>query len=571
MNGVHRNVPWILALLQEKKLISQENLHQADRLATEKGQSLVQLLPELGYISEEEIAKLLSSELKLRYVNLTKIKIPPDAVRMIPESLARQHNLIPILKIQDAITVAMADPLDVRTLERIEHICKCRVQPVVSTPSQIKACLEKTYGMYNTIEKLGSSLGRDVEEQLKVSKAENEQSQSEIDENGPVLQIVRLLLLQAIKQGASDIHIEPTETELRVRYRVDGMLQIATTMAKKIHPAVVSSLKIMAQMNITETRLPQDGRIRFETNGKILDLRVSSLPTMDGEKIVIRILDRDSIKLSLTDLGLNEEELTRFKRTVNKPHGIVLISGPTGSGKTTTLYAVLRSISTAEKNISTLEDPIEYRLDMINQSQVNSNIGFTFAKGLRTLMRQDPDVIMVGEIRDPETAQIAVQAALTGHLVLSTIHTNDAPGAITRLIDMDIEPFLVASALEGVIAQRLIRKLCPFCKRPYEPSLEILERCGLSHSQESVHKFYEAVGCRECNRLGYKGRMGIYEILVPSDKLPSLIVANKPTAVLAEVARKAGMKTLMQNGVSKVLAGKTSIEEVFRVTMVAED
>jgi len=568
MDGVRRNDAWILGLLQRKKLVSEGNLGTAKQTALENGQTLLQTISELGYISEEEIAKLLSEELKLKYVDLTKLKIPADAVRMIPESLARQNTCIPILKIHDALTVAMTDPTDVKTIEKIEHICRCRALPVVSTFSQITACFERTYGVSNTIAELGDSIDSDASK-IEVKGNDEELAGAEIDENGPILQIVRLLLLQAIRQGASDIHIEPTETELRVRYRVDGMLQIATTLSKKIHPAVVSSLKIMAQMNITETRLPQDGRIHFESDGKKLDLRVSSLPTMDGEKIVLRILDRDSIKLSLASLGWSEGELIRFSKIINKPHGIVLISGPTGSGKTTTLYAVLGNISSAEKNISTLEDPIEYRLDMINQSQIKPSIGFTFAAGLRTLMRQDPDVIMVGEIRDPETAQIAVQAALTGHLVLSTIHTNDAPGAITRLIDMDIEPFLVASALEGVAAQRLVRKLCPHCKRAYKPSDEMLQRWGLSIPTEPVSTFYKAVGCRQCNRIGYKGRTGIFEILIPSDELRSLTVVNKPTAVLAQTARKDGMKTLLQNGVEKVIAGITTIEEVLRVTMVS--
>ena len=569
MVGVGRNVAWILGLLAEKKLISEEKLEQVQKHAEERGLSPIEMLPELGYISEDEIAKLQSSELNLKFINLENHKIPPDTVRMIPESLACRHIIIPILKVQDTLTVAMANPLDVATIEKIEHLCKCHVQPVVSTPSQIKACFARTYGVYNTIEQLGSTLGDHQEITQVASQYEVKPVDPSNEENGPVQQIVRLLLQQAIKQGASDIHLEPTETELRIRFRIDGMLQIATTMDRKLQAAIVSSLKIMAQMNITETRLPQDGRIHFNVDGKNLDMRVSSLPTMDGEKIVIRILDRDSININLSDLGMGKDELTRFSKITNKPYGIALISGPTGSGKTTTLYAVLREISSVEKNITTLEDPIEYRLDMINQAQVKPKIGLSFAQGLRTLLRQDPDVIMVGEIRDSETAKIAVQAALTGHLVLSTIHTNSAPGAITRLTDMGIEPFLVASALEGVVAQRLVRKLCPKCKRPYRPSSEMLDRCGLSKLEGTESVLYEAIGCRDCNRRGYAGRTGLFEVLVPSDELRSKIVANESTSQFAGVAQDGGMKTLLQDGVNKVLAGETTVEEVLRVTMEA--
>ena len=516
----------------------------------------------LGLASEEQIARALAKTLNIKYVDLNNVKIPPDAVRSLSESVCKKNDLIPILKVRDKIVVAMADPLNVKAIEQVEFLSQCQVEVVVSTPSQIQQALDRFYGVLDTIQELEKTV--DLEEVLSPSEIEDlaAQHNTEVDE-GPVSRIVQLLITQAHRQGASDIHLEPSESEFRIRVRVDGLLQKTASLDKRLKNAIISSIKIMANMDITETRIPQDGRIHVVVDNQPLDLRVSTLPTIDGEKVVMRILDKRSILLELEDLGFSHYDLERLKKIIAKPNGIVLVSGPTGSGKTTTLYAILQRIASVTHNITTLEDPIEYRLDNINQSQINVKAGLTFAKGLRAILRQDPDVIMVGEIRDRETAEIAIQAALTGHLVFSTIHTNDAPSSVTRLIDMGIEPFLVASALEGVLAQRLVRKLCPFCKKPTTPSEKILLWFGKPEKRDVT--FFEPVGCRECNRSGYKGRLGLYELLVPTESMRSKIISYDPDLSLKQEAVKAGMRSLLEDGYEKVARGLTSVEEVMRV------
>jgi len=521
----------------------------------------------LDIADEAQIARALAKTLNLKYVDLKRVKIPPDAIHTLSESVCRKNELIPILKVRDKIVVAMVDPLNVKAIEQVEFLSRCQVEVVVATPTQINQAIDRFYGVLNTIQELEKSV--DVEEVVSQSEIEELASQNVEVEEGPVTRIIQLLITQAHRQGASDIHIEPSEKDLGIRVRVDGLLQKTASLDKRLKNAVISSIKIMANMDITETRVPQDGRIHIVVDNQPLDLRVSTLPTIDGEKVVMRILDKKSILLELEDLGFSDYDLERLKKVIAKPNGIVLVSGPTGSGKTTTLYAILQRIATETRNITTLEDPIEYRLDKINQSQINTKAGLTFAKGLRAILRQDPDVIMVGEIRDHETAEIAIQAALTGHLVFSTIHTNDAPSSVARLIDMGVEPFLVASALEGVLAQRLVRKLCHYCRKPFTPSEEILTWFDKPDAKDLT--FFEPVGCRECNRSGYKGRLGVFELLVPTESFRSRIISYDPDVSLRDEAIKAGMRTLLQDGFEKVANGLTSVEEIMRVAKREEN
>lgn len=511
-------------------------------------------------VHEELVAEALARALNIRYVDLSMIKIPPDALRTISEEFCEKHTLIPILKISNKLVIAMLDPLDVKTIEQIEFMSHCQVEVVTSTESEIRRAIDQFYGVESTIKTLSESIKLDAYPGAQIDK---EKQNPEFDHSGPVAKLVNLLITQALQQGASDVHLEPSEHQFQVRFRVDGMLQKAAVFEKSFANACVSSIKIMANMDITERRIPQDGRIHTIIEGRPIDLRVSTLPTLDGEKAVMRILDKTNILLELEQLGFSEYDLKRLKNIIAKPNGIVLVSGPTGSGKTTTLYAILQKIATVNQNITTLEDPIEYRLDKINQSQINVKAGMNFAKGLRAILRQDPDVVMVGEIRDQETAEIAIQAALTGHLVFSTIHTNDAPSSITRLVEMGIEPFLIASSLEGVLAQRLVRKLCPYCKTPYKPNEKILHWFGLE-AKEDV-RFYKPTGCRECKRSGYKGRMGLYELLVPNEEFKNKIMSSNADASLKEEAQQAGMHLLMEDGLEKVKQGLTSVEEVMRV------
>jgi len=511
-------------------------------------------------VHQQLIAKALARALNIRYVDLSMIKIPPDALLVVPEEFCDKHTLIPILRIGTKLVVAMLDPLDVKTIEQIEFLSQCQVEVVTSTESEIRNAIDKFYGVKSTIKTLSESIQFD---QVIGGETDKNKQNTKIDQSGPVAKLVNLLITQALQQGASDVHLEPSEHQFQVRYRVDGMLQKAAVFEKSFANACVSSIKIMANMDITERRIPQDGRIHTVIEGRPIDLRVSTLPTLDGEKAVMRILDKTNILLDLEQLGFSVYDLERLKKIIKKPNGIVLVSGPTGSGKTTTLYAILQKIATINQNITTLEDPIEYRLDKINQSQINVKAGMNFAKGLRAILRQDPDVVMVGEIRDRETAEIAIQAALTGHLVFSTIHTNDAPSSITRLVEMGIEPFLVSSSLEGVLAQRLVRKLCPFCRKPYHPDEKIYTWFGIDPNENI--EFFKPTGCRECKRTGYKGRMGLYELLVPNEKFKSKIVSGSSDAVLKAEAQKAGMHLLMEDGLEKVKKGLTSVEEVMRV------
>jgi len=549
--------------LVDQGLITEEQLKKALKYQQKAGKLLGRSLIELGFIGEEELIKALSEQLGVQYVSLKNYRIDPEVVKLVPEELARNYRLIPLFAIDKTLTVAMANPLDVVAIDALSRATGMKVEPVVCSEEEIAEAIEHYYGADRLRSALRDlNLGAEDEDE---NEHVDEQALRREAEEGPIIKLANLILEQAVQDGASDIHVEPMENRVRVRYRIDGVLQEVHSAPKSVQLALTSRLKILADLNIAERRVPQDGRFRLRLYNREVDFRVSTLPTAFGEKVVLRILDKKKT-IRLHELGLDEKELAIFRGLLKRPHGMILVTGPTGSGKTTTLYAALMELDRDTKNIVTLEDPIEYQLEGVSQSQVNPKIGLTFASGLRSILRQDPDIIMVGEIRDLETAEISVQAALTGHLLLSTLHTNDAAGAVTRLIDMGVEPYLIASSVEGVLAQRLLRKVCPNCVEHYEPPRELLESLGLTGSEDA--QFVRGKGCRACRNLGYKGRTAIYEILVVDDDIRSLILKRAPSTEIRNLAVRKGMRTLRQAGIRKALEGITSLEEVFRVTQL---
>ncbi|MBK8012371.1 MAG: type II secretion system ATPase GspE [Deltaproteobacteria bacterium] len=522
-----------------------------------------EILVERELIDAKEVAQALALQLEMRFIEEISVdRIPDELIRPIPISFAKQHAILPIEQGADAVLVVVADPLDTDAIDDLSLLLNARVEPAVALRPQITEAINRAYDRAThlaTEAVQGLVSEEDLEEDLDAIDL--------IDEHGgddaPIIRFVNALLRDAVKSRASDIHIECFERHVGVRFRIDGLLYQKVEAPKHAQASIVARVKIMSGLNIAEKRLPQDGRIRRRIAGKEIDVRVSTIPATHGERIVMRILDRSSILLSLEDLGFSADTLKNFLNLITRPHGIILVSGPTGSGKTTTLYASLSKINSPDVNILTVEDPVEYQLPGIGQMQVNTKIDLTFASGLRHFLRQDPDVIMVGEIRDRETAEIAIQASLTGHLVLSTVHTNDAPGAMTRLVDMGVEPFLVSSTLIGVIAQRLVRTLCPKCKTAYEPTVEEMREIGIRGPDSQV--FYREAGCHECLNTGYQGRAGIYELLVVNDEIRQLILKNTDAGTIKKAAVRNGMRTLLQDGARKALRGDTSIEEVLRV------
>jgi len=547
--------------LLEEGLISQADLNSAIAQLADTDKGLEQILVESGAIDGKKLVEIKGRVLGLRVIDLSSFPIPAEAATSIPEALAREHRLIPVVKREGTITLAMADPLDIDAIDAVERHSGCRVETVLSSESDIRDAIRTFFGVFGQIKGL---LERTARDRLEMESESAEKTDLDVASlEGPIAQIVNLIITQAVSVRASDIHLEPLENRLRVRFRVDGLLQEVLSFEKIYQAALASSAKIMCAMDIAEKRIPQDGRFRVRVNDRNIDLRASTFPTMHGEKFVFRILDKESANIHLSQLGIRDEEFEKLSKVIKQPHGLFLVTGPTGSGKTTTLYSVLKEVNTPRVNILTMEDPVEFDLDTVNQGQVNVKSGLTFAKGLRAMLRQDPDIVMIGEIRDNETAEIATQAALTGHLVLSTLHTNSAPGAIARLTDMDVEPFLVASSLAGVLAQRLVRRLCQKCKKPYKPQKEMLQRLGLLDDFD--FEFYKPVGCRDCGRTGYRGRAGIYELMFPTEAIRSMIIARKSTGELREQAIRDGMLTLQMDGIEKANAGISSIEEIMRV------
>lgn len=558
-------------VLVEKKVITKEQLAQAEAEAKKLKIPLRKALLSLGMVKDSDLVAFYEQHMKIPVVNLSNYIIDSKVLSLIPEPFARAHNVIPLFKAGDIITVAMTDPLDVVVLDELRAMTKCIIEPVLTTETDIRKAFNQYYSPSASIDEVVKKIDEEESEieQQKIRDEEEEltpEKMRQAAEQAPIIKLVNLIITEAVKEGASDIHINPEEKMVRIRYRVDGILREASTLPKNLQAAVISRIKIMSDMNIAIKRSPQDGRFRLKIENNQIDMRVSSFPSIHGENIVMRILDPASIMIGLQDIGFYPEDLEKIRSLITKPHGIILVTGPTGSGKTTTLYAALRAINSIDKNIITLEDPVEYQLEIIRQAQINPKAGLTFASGLRSILRQDPDVIMVGEIRDRETAEIAIQAAMTGHLVFSTLHTNDAPGALTRLTDMGIEPFLISSSVIGILAQRLVRKICPSCKESYKPTEKVLRELGIEDiSGKTV--FYRGKGCKNCKNTGYKGRLGIFELLITDEKIRELVLEKASADVIKHAALEAGMKTLRQDGIRKALDGSTSIEEVMRVTM----
>jgi type IV pilus assembly protein PilB len=546
-------------ILVEAGIVSEEEIQEA--LESQNGRSLVRTLVELGYAKEEDIAKAIAKATGLSYVKLSDYEVDPAATALIPEEMARRYSMIPIKIDGGNLIVAMADPSNVFAVDDLRIITGYEIKPVVATESEVNNVINQFARMDQDVEAMMESVeGEEVE------AAPVEVEEEVEDEDAPIVKLVNYVLTEAVRSRAADVHIEPQEDDLRIRYRIDGVLHEVMRSPKKIQLGMITRLKIMANMDIAERRLPQDGRFSLIVDGRPIDFRVASLPTIHGEKIVLRLLEKESIMMTLEQLGFSEGTLKRFKGSLSKPYGAIFVTGPTGSGKTTTLYAALNILNSIEKNIITVEDPVEYRLSGVAQVQVNPKAGLTFAAALRSILRNDPDIVMIGEIRDQETALIAIESALTGHLVLSTLHTNDAPSAITRLTEMGLETFLISSAVDCIVCQRLARLLCPKCKEPYTPSLEALKRVGFPLEEgEEIPVLYRPKGCDYCSQTGYRGRTGVFEVMLMSEEVERLTVERASTEEIRKVAVSEGMKTLREEGLLKVKAGVTSIEEIMRV------
>lgn len=554
-------------ILIDQGLISFEQLKEALEMQKDGSKKrLGEIFVETGVITNEELYEILQYVYETEYVDLSNYVIDPEVISLISEKAALRFKLIPLSKNEDELIIAMANPLDVYAIDFVrDHTKIKKIKSLLASEEDVLNAITNYYelGEYDDIiEKLGTEI---------IFKEEEEEEDSKkleaISKEAPIIQLVNMLIVQGVKDRASDIHIEPNKKGLLIRLRIDGMLHDIRTLPNKIKSAVTSRIKILAKMDIAERRLPQDGRFQVKFGTREVDLRVSTIPTVLGEKVVLRLLDKSKGLIKLEQLGFIPEQLEQFKSIISKSYGIILLTGPTGSGKTTTLYAALNQVNSKDKNIITVEDPVEYKLDRINQIQIKPKINLTFANALRSILRQDPDIIMVGEIRDSETAQIAVQAALTGHLVFSTLHTNDAASALTRLIDMDVETFLISSSVIGVIGQRLVRVICEKCKEEYIPVEGILSGLNLksNSNDDGKVKLYRGTGCSSCKNTGYYGRTSIYELLVLDEEVRTLIISKASSNIIKDVAIKKGMKTLKDNGLEKAMQGVTTIEEVLRV------
>ncbi len=556
-------------ILLDEGVVTREQLEKAMQMQHRSGGHLGRILVEQGVVTEQQLAKALSVQWGLEVVDLGAIEIDADVVKVIPQHIAQRHKVLAISKTRRKLRLAIADPLNVVALDDVRLITGLEIEAVVAAEDDILAAISRHYvGNESLEEAMRQASDIDLEQMETREEDVSIEKLRTLTEEAPVVRLVNLIISQAISDGASDIHIEPHRRSLHVRYRIDGVLHDVMTPPKGVKHAMVSRIKIMANIDIAERRLPQDGRSHVVIEGKEYDLRVSTLPTAFGEKVVMRILDQSTTKVGLNKLGFTVAMLETWGELASKPYGMILVSGPTGSGKTTTLYSTLNKINSLEKNIMTVEDPVEYQLARVNQVQVNPKAGLTFASGLRSFLRQDPDIIMVGEIRDRDTAEIAIQASLTGHLVLSTIHTNDAPSATTRLIDMGIEPFLITSSLTGVLAQRLARTICAHCKESYTPPVEALHRLGLAPESGEEIVFYRGKGCDRCKGSGYKGRLGLFELMVITEPIRELVLKGVSSNEIREQAISEGMKGLREDGILKVLEGATTVDELLRVVFV---
>ena len=552
-------------ILINEGLVSQAQLEEALRFQKLSGRTIGDILVDRGFAKEHDLANALAKQLDIPFVSIKDGSLKPlkeEALeKLIPQSFARSQLVLPLSRHLKSLTVALANPLDLLTIDNLKKITGCDINPVIATKSDIREAISKFYGSKDLLEEAVDSSYEITDAGVSAFKRQDgglslEDLVSRAEE-APVIKLVNLLLIQAVKERASDIHIEPFREKINVRFRIDGILHRIAPPSQHLLPALISRIKILSKMDIAEKRLPQDGGFTVKIEDRPIDLRVSVVPTVFGEKAVLRILDKGSISFELDKLGFSEKDLNNFKQAITRPYGLIFVTGPTGSGKSTTLYSALNYIMTPKKNIITIEDPVEYQLSGINQVQVKPNIGLTFAEGLRSFLRQDPDIMMVGEVRDLETAEICIRASLTGHLVLSTLHTNDAPSAITRLIDIGVEPYLVASSLLFLMAQRLVRRLCPKCKAQSKMPDDIAKRYGITKKD-----IFEAKGCEYCRSTGYVGRVAIHEMLLINQELRQLISERADLGKIREASKKAGMKSLVEDGLEKVAEGITSIEEV---------
>jgi type IV pilus assembly protein PilB len=564
-------------ILLKDSLISPDQLKQALEYQKKNGGRLGTCLVKLGLVSDDDITAVLSRQYGVPSINLKFYEIDPTVIKLVPQETAVRYQIVPLSRVGSTLTIAMTDPTNVFAMDDIKFMTGFNVEPVVASETAISEAIHKFYGEVESVEELDKVM-KDLadEDSLELTSEEAEtmdlQELEKAAEEAPIIKLCNLILTDAVKRGASDIHVEPYEKEFRVRFRIDGILQNVMAPPLKLRDAITSRMKIMSKLDISEKRLPQDGRImiKYSKDGKKkeLDFRVSTVPTLFGEKIVLRLLDKENLRLDMTKLGFEPESLQRFERAILKPYGMVLVTGPTGSGKTNTLYSSVARLNVPETNIMTAEDPVEFQLPGINQVQMKEQIGLNFASALRAFLRQDPNIILVGEIRDFETAEIAVKAALTGHLVLSTLHTNDAPSTISRLMNMGIEPFLVATSVNLICAQRLVRRICSGCKEPLQVQPEALTDAGYSPEEAGKVMIQHGHGCATCNNTGYKGRVGLYEVMEITDELRELILVGASALELKKKALEAQMITLRRSGLLKVAAGLTTMEEVLRETVL---
>jgi type IV pilus assembly protein PilB len=559
------NANQVIEIFVEQRIIDRSQIDDITAELLSSGKNIIEVMVDLGLVTEDQFYQTLATYLGTEYVDLSEFEPSAEILALVPSALARMHGALPIGMNGAAVTLAMVDPLNSQIQEDIRFALGRDIYIVIASIVHIQSLIQRCYGDdSSSMDDVLSELGNGVEfgggESTDLKAVEEEANST------PIIRYVDLVIAQAIADRASDIHFEPFETEFKIRYRVDGALYEMAPPPVHLALPVISRIKVMSNMNIAERRLPQDGRIQLTTAGRQVDLRVSSLPTQYGESVVLRVLDRTTVNLSLKALGMPDHILNYIQETIQKPNGIFIVTGPTGSGKTTTLYACINEINTIDSKILTAEDPVEYDIEGIMQVPIQESIGLTFGRALRAFLRQDPDRIMVGETRDMETAQISIQASLTGHLVFTTLHTNDAPGAVTRLIDMGVEPFMISSSLEAVLAQRLLRRICTKCRTPYEPNEAVLSQLGLSPHDIGDKNFYYGKGCEACNHTGYKGRKGIYELLHVSDPIRELINERSPSIVLRQKAIELGMQTLRQDGLRSIYDGETTIEEVLKYT-----
>ncbi len=548
------NDEYVIQILVERGFLTQDQVDAAAKSMKAENETTLDVLVSGGTIGEDEVLGTVADQFGLKYCHVNADAINPEVVKAIPAEIAKKYGVVPVVAGEDSITVALSDPMGYDAIDSLRYVLHgIDVQAVVSPRAEVRAAMAKIYA-------------EDENADVQTRGEDDGSAGADEGDDSAVVKLANLIITTAIKMKASDIHIEPMEKEFRVRYRIDGALRKMDSPPKRLQGAIISRIKIMSKMKISEKRIPQDGRIQITVGGKDLDLRVSSVPTNHGESIVMRILDKTNLSLGLPQLGFLTDDQATFERLIKLPDGVVLVTGPTGSGKTTTLYACLGQINTPDKKLITVEDPVEYQMSGINQVQVNKDVGLDFSAALRSILRQAPNIVMIGEIRDAETADIAMEAALTGHLVFSTLHTNDAPSAVTRLLDIGVKPFLVASALRAAMAQRLVRAICENCKESYVPTERELKMLG-TMSKTVPERMYHGAGCDKCGRSGYKGRKGIFEIFKVDDTIQRLIFDHAPATLLRQRAREMGMRTLREDGMLKVASGMTSLQEVLRVTM----